>query len=584
MPPGDADLLGRSNVLPPSRLGSIGRIGKFELVKALGQGGMARVFLATEPVTGASVALKMLRSDLADDPRVVKSFLAEARHMYELSHPNILKVLEVSGPDEGAFFVMPLVRTGSLYDRIGAGKMSGDEVLAVCTQVTEGLAYAHSKGLIHRDLKPANVLLDEEGRALIADFGLVRPFFNDSLVDGAGTHPVGTPAYMSPRVAAGFAEDTRADIYAFGAMMYEMLAGRPPYTGRDPMRVVQAVVEGPPAALSTVTTGAPAGLVAIAEWCMSRELRDRYASMNDVLDDLRRVSEGRTPRGPHDTGIRNARTRALAIVGAGAVVMLAVLGAVATYALRRGRGTGEQPVEPTASTVPAEPVTPAKPAVPPQKVTATEEKDEEPLAPAKPAEPVETARATVPAEDAMETETGRQVEPAPAMRPIDEAHALREAGNLDAAAAKYGEALQANPSDVRTLYWLGVVELARGRTPSGIDLLRRANALDPADAPVARALVAHFMEVGHLREARRVIDAWLRADPGNTDAHEMLRMVDELERARADGMEPGDDQPPLRVPGRRRPPGGPEDGKPPEPPRPGKPWGPGGRPPPRPPR
>lgn len=332
----DAELLQHPGVRPPSQLGSLGRIGKFEIVKAIGQGGMARVYLATEPVTGASVALKILREELAQDPRVVKRFLSEARHMYELSHPNILKVLEISGPDDGAFFVMPLARGDSLDQKIGPNGMPEDDILDIGTQVAEGLTYAHSKGLLHRDLKPANVLLDDEGRAMIADFGLVRPFFNDTMMDVTKTRPEGTPAYMSPRVAAGEAEDTRADIYAFGALLYEMIAGRPPYRGRDPIAVLEAIIAGPPEPLGTIKPEASINLVSIAESCMARELRDRYASMSDVLDDLKRLEKGQEPQGPHGPQTAGTTTRtpdkawSRILIGAAVIIVLGLAGIYAT--------------------------------------------------------------------------------------------------------------------------------------------------------------------------------------------------------------------------------------------------------------
>ena len=343
----DAELLQHAGVRAPSQLGSLGRIGKFEIVKAIGQGGMARVYLATEPVTGTSVALKMLHEELAQDPRVVKRFLAEARHMYELSHPNILKVLEVSGPEDGVFFVMPLARGDSLDQKIGPNGMSEEDILDICTQVAEGLTYAHSKGLLHRDLKPANILLDGEGRAMIADFGLVRPFFNDTMIDVTKTRPEGTPAYMSPRVAAGQAEDTRADIYAFGALMYEMITGHPPYTGRDPMAVLDAIIAAPPEPLASAKPEASAGLVAITEFCMARELRDRYASMSDVLDDLNKLKTGQAPRGSHGQhdGALTARAPGKALprflIGATAIILLGIAGLYGAHYWSSRQGQNE---------------------------------------------------------------------------------------------------------------------------------------------------------------------------------------------------------------------------------------------------
>jgi tetratricopeptide (TPR) repeat protein len=336
----EGELLQHGRVRPPTRLGSQGRVGKFEIIKPIGHGGMGHVFAATEPVTGATVALKILRSEFAEDPRVVQIFLREARHMYQLSHPSILKVLEVSGPEEGPFLVMPLAPGGSLSKRISdEGALAYADTLTIAIQVAEGLAHAHSKGLIHRDLKPANVLLDETGHALITDFGLVRSYLGDSMVDTNRTAPEGTPAYMSPSVAAGQAEDTRCDIYAFGAVMYEMLSGRPPYEGADASSVMQAVLTGPPESLTALNPKAPKGLSSIAEWCMARELRDRYASMDDVLADLQRVQAGKKPRGPHGSTITATRPRRL-LLGVAIVALLLAAG----YGLVRLAGcSGESP-------------------------------------------------------------------------------------------------------------------------------------------------------------------------------------------------------------------------------------------------
>ena len=317
----EGELLQHGRIRPPTRLGSRGRVGKFEILKPIGHGGMGHVFAATEPVTGATVALKLLRSEFAEDSRVVQIFLREARHMYQLSHPSILKVLEVSGPDEGPFLVMPFVSGGSLSNRIAdEGALTPADTLTIAIQVAEGLAHAHSKGLIHRDLKPANVLLDESGHALITDFGLVRSYLGDSMVDANRSAPEGTPAYMSPSVAAGHAEDTRCDIYAFGAVMYEMLAGRPPYEGASASAVMQAVLAGPPEPIAALNPKAPKDLAAIAKWCMARELRDRYASM-DVLTDLQRVQVGKSPRGPHGSAITATPPRRL-LLGAAMLALL----------------------------------------------------------------------------------------------------------------------------------------------------------------------------------------------------------------------------------------------------------------------
>src|SRR5208282_459195 len=140
-------------------------------------------------------------------------------------------------------------------------------------------------------------LLGTEGKACLADFGLARTMFNDTIVDVEHDQMEGTAPYLSPGVAAGNAEDTRCDIYAFGALLYEMLTGDPPYAGRNTKDIREQILAGPPKSIRARNPGADGGLVKIAEGAMARELRDRYADMADVLADLERIAAGKTPVG-----------------------------------------------------------------------------------------------------------------------------------------------------------------------------------------------------------------------------------------------------------------------------------------------
>ena len=175
--------------------------------------------------------------------------------------------------------------------------LDSESILDLAAQVAEGLSFAHRNGIIHRDLKPANILLTAEGRACLADFGLARTVFNDSLVDVGGRSLEGTAPYMSPAVAAGDAEDTRCDIYSFGALLYEMLTGRPPYEGQTTKDILRQIIAGPPRPITSLNPQADRGLAAVAEGCMARELRDRYADMRDVLNDLQRLKDNLPPAG-----------------------------------------------------------------------------------------------------------------------------------------------------------------------------------------------------------------------------------------------------------------------------------------------
>lgn len=306
----------------PPRPGVLGALDRFEIVHVVGQGGMGVVVLARDPATDVRVAIKMLRPELARQPQVVRRFLTEARHMYRLDHGRILRVLEVSGRANGPYYVMPWKERGSLGDRLRSGEpLDGCFALQIACDVAEALTYAHAQGIIHRDVKPLNVLLDSEDRACLGDFGLLRAFDqNESIVEPGREGRIGTLAYMSPAVARGEAEDTRCDIYSFGALLYEMLTGQPPYTGESREAILAQILSGPPTPASVRNPGAPAGLASIAEDCMARELRDRYASMGDVLADLERVKAGQGPLGPYgrrwQASIRRRRAYAAAIVPA----------------------------------------------------------------------------------------------------------------------------------------------------------------------------------------------------------------------------------------------------------------------------
>jgi hypothetical protein len=287
----------------PSRPGVLAMLDRFEILRELGRGGMGVVLLGRDPGTGQEVAIKLVRSDLAGEPRAVQRFVKEAGHLKRLRHPNVVPVLEISDRPRFPYFVMPYFEKGSLASRLKPGQaLERADILELALPVAEGLNFAHRRGIIHRDLKPANLLLKSDGGVCLADFGLARSLFNDTLADVEGRQGEGTAPYMSPAVAAGEAEDTRCDIYAFGALLYEMLTGRAPYQGERAKEILDQIRAGPPKPISSVNPKADRGLAAIATGALARELRDRYAEMQDILVDLHRARQGRAPIGPHGAG------------------------------------------------------------------------------------------------------------------------------------------------------------------------------------------------------------------------------------------------------------------------------------------
>ena len=314
---------------PPPRAGLIGSVGRFELLRQIGEGGMGLVFLArdtmppkrsgkatglngdakggAEPVRceGALVALKVLRAELAGEVRAVEYFLKEAAHAQRLRHPNILPVLESCGQAEGAWMVMKWAEGGSLAELVERGWPLGEDVIVrVGREIAGALEYAHGRGIIHRDIKPRNILFDSEGRAYLSDFGLARSLLNDEVLGVEEGAIAGTPQYQSPTAARGEHGDTRDDIYSFGAVLYEMLTGVPPYRGRSREEVLEQIAAGPPRPILSLNPKASVGLVRIAEWAMARDLRDRYAHIGHVREDLELVGRGEEPKGPHGVSER----------------------------------------------------------------------------------------------------------------------------------------------------------------------------------------------------------------------------------------------------------------------------------------
>jgi serine/threonine protein kinase len=243
--------------------------GRYRLEKRLGAGAMAEVWLARDTQLDRLVALKRLRGD-ADPLR----FEREAHAVASLSHPNIARLFDYGSEEGRPYMVFEYLPGGTLEDRLAAGGLLEDaETERIATEVAEGLAHAHDRGLIHRDLKPTNIVFDEEGRAKITDFGIARMSGADTLTD-AGTL-VGTAAYMSPEQASGEPVTPASDVYSFGVLLFRMLTGRLPFESPNAVDLLRRQLHEPPPPVAEVRPGAPPELAAVAERALAKDPAER---------------------------------------------------------------------------------------------------------------------------------------------------------------------------------------------------------------------------------------------------------------------------------------------------------------------
>ena len=249
-----------------------------------------------------TVAVKVLRGDLAADPALVARFEREARAAGGLNHPNIVRVTDYLDEDTRQYLIMEYVEGKSLYDYMapppaGDGKsFSEAEALDVCIQMANALAHAHKRGLVHRDVKPKNIILTPGGVAKLTDLGLARATDDKEAAESEAGKAYGTPYYISPEQIRGDVDiDFRADIYSLGATMYHLVTGRVPFEGDTPSSVMHLHLKAELVPADHVNTALSAGVGEIIDVAMAKKREDRYASTDDMLEDLRLVRNNQPP-------------------------------------------------------------------------------------------------------------------------------------------------------------------------------------------------------------------------------------------------------------------------------------------------
>jgi eukaryotic-like serine/threonine-protein kinase len=267
--------------------------GRYELTRQIARGGMAEVYLARDLLLDRPVALKVLFPELSVDPNFVERFRREAQAAANLSHPNIVSVFDWGQADSTYFIVMEYIDGRSLSSLLRAEtRLAPDEAAMLGADVASALAFAHSRGVIHRDVKPGNILMTADGQVKVTDFGIARAANNVGDLTQTGA-VMGTATYFSPEQAQGYPVDARSDVYALGVVLYEAVAGRPPFVGDNPISVAYQHVRESPTPLRQLDATIPVPFETIVSTAMAKAPESRYQTVQELRADLLRFHEGK---------------------------------------------------------------------------------------------------------------------------------------------------------------------------------------------------------------------------------------------------------------------------------------------------
>jgi len=330
------------------------RLGSYEITAKLGEGGMGEVYRARDTKLQRDVAIKVLPAEFAADRERLERFDREARAVAALSHPNILAIFD-SGSEAGQVYaVMELLEGESLRERLRDGPLGTRKAVEIAAEIAQGLAAAHERGIVHRDLKPENVFVLPDGRVKILDFGLAResagPGSKSQLLaaptEGPGTAPgavLGTVGYMAPEQVRGLLADARADLFALGVILYEMLTGRRAFLRDSSVETMSAILREEPPELATLAGRLPAALEQVLRRCLEKRPEERFQSARDLAFALRAAIAGSTPSAAALGAVRGRRPALPRLLLASA---LALAGILVGWAL--GRGTAPRREAPDA--------------------------------------------------------------------------------------------------------------------------------------------------------------------------------------------------------------------------------------------
>jgi serine/threonine protein kinase/Tol biopolymer transport system component len=340
------------------------RLGSYEVVAQIGAGGMGEVYRAHDSKLARDVAIKVLPANFVNDPERLSRFQREARMLAALNHPNIATIYGLEQSGGVTCLVMELVPGETLAERVKAGPPAIEEALKIAAQIAEALEAAHEKQIIHRDLKPANVKVTPEGKVKVLDFGLAKAFAGDAANDDLSNSPtlsaaatmqgvvLGTAAYMSPEQARGKACDKRADIWAFGCVVYELLSGKQAFHGESTTEILAAVLKEEPN-WHALPASTPLKIRELLRRCLQKNLRQR---LHDAADARIEIDEALTAPAMEEPASAAKGVRALGrrelILGSGASLLGAAIGGIAVWNLKPSPSSPPQAVTRTVINLP----------------------------------------------------------------------------------------------------------------------------------------------------------------------------------------------------------------------------------------
>ncbi len=263
---------------------------RYKILEKIGSGGMANVYKGEDSVLNRVVAIKILHEQFSSDQSFIARFKQEAQSAANLTHPNVVSIFDWGKEDNSHYIVMEYLKGQNLKDYISdAGHLTWQETIDIGSKVSNALGFAHKNDVIHRDIKPHNIVLTRDGSVKVTDFGIARAGASTMTQTGA---ILGTAHYISPEQAKGQTADARSDLYSLGIVMYEMLAGQPPYGGDNPVGIAMKHVQEPVPSITDVNPNVPDSLVSIINKALAKEPEERYQAASDLKQDLDAAMKG----------------------------------------------------------------------------------------------------------------------------------------------------------------------------------------------------------------------------------------------------------------------------------------------------